>query len=581
VDDKFDGKELTERAEAASAYGDEDPDLYVDYCHSCIKQSEDATSDIRYMWDQCYKAYRSKIDYPMKQDWQSKVITGDMFTAVKQAIAVVRASFRQPNWFSIENRHNPQLAKVINDMLDIWLDAQHANLPIVFSDASELAFAIGQSHEIIPRWEDGKGLVFDLIPPWQIYRDPDAVPRDPWSGDYWIHIEWFDTWKLTELFKTGNYVRLDEVRPDEGSGGSRETKEKKARRKGQFYQRSPYRKSVRVVEQWGVILDKQGDLLLPNARFTVAGDVLIRNPEPNPYETLRWPGISFSPLPDMIGFEGHGILESAILLWLMTCNLMSLHIDDLNWRVNRMRQLNRFLLEDPSDVSMYPGKLLLTEKGVTGPVISDVYTPGDTSEILAILQHFDQRRENSTFVNQFVAGLPGQRSHITKGEVEIKTQQSMTIFDSIGEDVENGLIQVLRAAIETLVLNWSEYSYPPVSRVMPDPMAMQFAALPIEQRKELLRANCDIKAQGITAQFKNSEMLPRLQFLMSQIANSAFARYLKPYQLLTQIVNTLGFYEPEFMANEEEAKQADAYAAQMAQTQEQMQEMQQMAQTRS
>lgn len=571
----IDDQELGERAEAAEAYGTENPDIYVDYCHSCLKQSEDATSDIRYMWDQCYKAYRSKIDYSMKQDWQSKVITGDMFTTVKQAMAVVRSSFKQPNWFSIESEHNPQLAGFVADMLGIWLDAQHSNLVITFSDASELAFAIGQSHEILPRWEDGKGLVFDLIPPWQIYRDPDAIPRDPWSGDYWIHMEWFDIWKLKELAKGSDYIRLDEVVADEHSWG-KETKEKRARRKGQFYQKSPYRKSVKVIEQWGTILDKQGNLLLPDARFTIAGDILIRNPEPNPYETLRWPGVSFSPLPDMVGFEGHGIIESSVLLWLMTCNLMSLHIDDINWRVNRMRQLNRFLLEDPSDVSMYPGKLLLSAKNVPAgeTIIQDVYTPGDTAEILAILQHFDQRRENSSFVNQFVAGLPGQRSHITKGEVEIKTQQSMNIFDSIGEDIENGLIQVLRASIETLVLNWSEYSYPPISRVMPNnPMAMQFANLSIEQRKEILRANCDIKAQGITAQFKNNEMLSRLQFLMQQIMNPAFARYLKPYQLLTQVVNILGFYDPDFLATEQEAQQVDAY---MAQIQQQAQEMQTM-----
>ena len=32
-----DPKELEERKEAATAYGDENPDMYVEYCHECIK----------------------------------------------------------------------------------------------------------------------------------------------------------------------------------------------------------------------------------------------------------------------------------------------------------------------------------------------------------------------------------------------------------------------------------------------------------------------------------------------------------------------------------------------------------------
>jgi len=35
-----DPKELAERQEAAAAYGEEDPNLYVDYCHACIDESQ-------------------------------------------------------------------------------------------------------------------------------------------------------------------------------------------------------------------------------------------------------------------------------------------------------------------------------------------------------------------------------------------------------------------------------------------------------------------------------------------------------------------------------------------------------------
>ena len=566
-----DPKELAERQEAAAAYGEEDPNLYVDYCHACIDESEKATREIRYLWDECYKAYRAKIDYSNKQDWQAKVITGDMMAVVKQATAIVRKAFRQPDWFQVDAQGDDDAitAQFNRELLSFWLNQQHAKFGTKFSDACELAFAIGQSHEIIPRWEDGTGLTFDLVPPWQIHRDPDANPRDPWSGNYWAHMEWLDLWRVKALGdqQGSRYVRLEDVTAAENQWPAGESQEKRARRKSQYHQRNSYRQSVKVIEQWGVVLDKQGNMLLPNARFMVAGDVLILNPEPSPYPTLRWPGVSFSPMPDMFAFEGHGLVESSLFLWLMSCNLMSLHIDDLNWRVNRIREINRFLMEDPTDVIIEPGKPVFRAETapVTGDIIRDAYVQGkNTDEVLAILQYYDQKKENGSFINQFVAGLPGQRSNITKGEVEIKTEQSMGIFDSIGEDIEEAAIHIIKAVLETIIPNWSEYSYPPISRVFPNnPAFAAFAQMGPEERREMLEANCDITVSGVTAQIKNSDLIPRLQFMMQKAESGLWGKYFKPYELLKTSSTTLGFYEPKFIVTPEEADQIEQVESQM------------------
>lgn len=558
----IDEQELGERSLAAKAYGEEDPDLYIDYSHACIKESEDATQEKRFIWDECYKAYSSKVDYPDKQDWQAKVVTGDMYATVKQAMAVIRKSFRQPNWLRIDGvgEEDEILASFLKAALDIWFDKQHSNFPLIFSDSSELGFAIGQSHEIIPRWVDGTGLVFDKVPPWQIYRDPDAEPRNPWSGDYWTHVEWIDLWKVKGWGKQNDkFVRLDKVTSSESSWGN-ENQDKRARRKGQYHQRTPYRHAVRVVEQWGVILDKQGELLLDNARFMIAGDVLIRNPEASPFVKMRWPGSSFSPLPDLFSFDGHGIIESSLLLYLMSCNLMSLHVDDISWRVNKMRELDRMMLEDPTDVVLCPGKTILrgTNAPAGQPITREVYSSNPVNEVLATLQYWEQKQENSSFVSQYVEGLPGYRSQVTKGEVEIKTSQSMTIFDSMGEDIEEGAVNAVRAAIETIILNWTEYSDPPISRVLPNhPFAKIFAEMPIEARKELLKANCDIKIEGISAQIRDSDLIPKLQWLMEKAENPLWNRYFKGHPLVKKVVNTLGFREPDFLLNDQEAKIAD------------------------
>lgn len=555
-----DDQELEERSEAATAYGKEDPDIYVDFAHACVNESEQANIEIRYLWDQCYRAYRADIDYSEKEEWQAKMTTGDMTSTVKQGVAIIRKALRQPDWYKIEpveDENDKWIASFLRDACAFWFNPQHARLDTAFSDGTELGFAIGQSHEMIPRWVPGKGLVFSLVPPWQIYRDPDASPREPQSGDYWDHVEWLDLWKVKKLGP--RYVRLDEVTANEANWGQ-ETAERRARRKGQYYQRSSFRKSVRMIEHWGVILDKAGELLLENARFTVAGDVLIRNPEPSPFVSMRWPGISFSPLPDLFTFEGHGIIETSLLLWLNSCNLMSLHLDDLSWRVNKLREINRMRLEDPTDVAMFPGKTVFTREDVPPgqQVVKEVYTSPSTSESLATLQHWDQRREASSLVTQMAAGQRGTKSQKTKGEAEILLGQSMTVFDSIGEDIEEGAVNAIKAAIEIIVLNWSEYSDPSVTRVMPnDTNAQRFAKMSLEQRKELLRANSDVKIMGISAAIRNSQLIQMYKDLAQDAASSTFGKYFKPFKLEKHKVYAYGFNEPDFLVTDEQADALD------------------------
>lgn len=562
----IDPQELDERKEAATRYSEEDPGQYVDYLHACVDESIKSTKDIRTMWDECYKAYRVTIDYSNKQDWQSKVVTGDMLAVVKQGQAIVKKAFRQPDWFQVEpqGEEDQFTAHFWREALSFWLNQQHGKFGVNFSDATELGFAIGQSHEIIPKWNPKTGLVFDLVPPWQIFRDPDARPRDPWSGNYWIHLEWKDLWEIQQLSEISDrYVRLENVTADESHWPADEDTVKRARRKGQYYQRNPYRHSVKTFDFHGVILDKQGNMLLPDARMMMAGDTLILNPEPVPYATIRWPGVSFSPMVDMFAFEGHGLVESSLFLWLMTCNLMSLHVDDLNWRVNRVREINRFLMEDPSDVILEPGKPIF--RAETAPpgedIIKDHYEAGNTNEVLAILQYYDQKKENGSFVNQFVAGLPGQRSNITMGEVEIKTNQSMGIFDSIGEDIEDGALSVIKVVQEFIACCWDQES---IMRAFPqDPTFAMFAQMGPEERREMLEENCDIKVSGVTAEIKNSELIPRLQFMMQQAGSPLFGKYFKPYELLKQSSHTLGFYEPQFIVSDEEAQMVEQAEAQM------------------
>ena len=73
-----------------------------------------------------------------------------------------------------------------------------------------------------------------------------------------------------------------------------------------------YTKLLRqVYEFYGMALDRHGDVVLENANMTLAGNTLIQPPEEVRYSKLRWPGISFSPMPDLLSTGGRGLLHGA------------------------------------------------------------------------------------------------------------------------------------------------------------------------------------------------------------------------------------------------------------------------------
>ena len=96
-----------------------------------------------------------------------------------------------------------------------------------------------------------------------------------------------------------------------------------------------------------------------------------------------------------------------------------------------------------------------------------------------------------------------------------------------------------------------------------DPAFAMFAQMGPEERREMLEENCDIKVSGVTAEIKNSELIPRLQFMMQRAESAIFGKYIKPYELLKQASHTLGFYEPQFIVSDEEAQMVEQAEAQM------------------
>lgn len=566
--EEMDPQEAMERFLATQAYAGEDPHHFVNFVEECVKESKQATEDIRRGWSANWEAYQAKIDYSEKEDWQAQATTNDPWQAVKQAKSNIAKAFKNPDYFSIEGVEigDRDYKEVVKKGMGFWLNPQHANFPVYFTDACEMGLIVGQCSDIVPMWDEEKGLVIYLIEPWKIYRDPDSEARKPWSGMYWIHEEWMDLWQMKA---SGLYTHLDEVKEEHPD----DNREQAERRKNYFWHRSKFRKSVRVREFWGTVLDSKDELLMPNCTFTVAGDQVVRMPRQNPYVRLRWPGVSFSPFTELLRYEGKGIVEGMITIWWLLCNIMNLTCDNLNWIINSIKEIDIDVMRDPGDTEVYPGKHIVRKAGSNpdSPAISERAFGTHLNEVMAFLQYLSQQRDNSSFVNQFVAGLPGTRSNITKGEVEIKTRQSLGIFELMGDNFELGGIDALWAIFEVVMLNWTKAHDPSIQRVFGKEYkreAMAFGEMSIDQRRAILKSNADISISGISAQLQQAENVEKMMGIVDKLLQSPmFAQFTKPYDFLKELAEIVGFHDPSWiMADDEVQKMSMLQGTQFWQT---------------
>lgn len=573
----MDPRETREREHAAERYLGEDAKHFVDFSEECLKESRNANHDLRQLWEKCWKAYDLARDYSNKEEWQSKVITADPLGIGQQFKAIVRKSLVETeDYFDITGEPGTNLL-----MADVWkhkmrflLDNQHANFPQAFADACEMAAIIGTSMEMIPMFEVTpmlrKKLVFKLVVQWQIYRCPDAMPRDPQSGMYWIHEEWVDKWALKAAEKRGLYVKIDEAASGGSSVQGESDKDREARRKGQTWSRNQYRDALLVREYRGVVLGRNGNVLLANGVYTIAGWTVIRAPKAAIYPTVRWPGVAFSAMPHLLRFEGRGLIEAILGLWNLSDSLLNLHMDDMNWVVNRMFEINPSLLLDRgADSEIFPGKVWLREAGnaAARAVQEIVVSQSKTGQILPNLEYLQKKIQNGSFVNDFVTGGQGMQKGVeTLGQEEIRTNRSMGVFDSFAADLETGAEHAIRSAVDVVTCEPGFFESIPYDKetLKNYPGFLNSISLLTNprERRRMLGLDANIKVSGISAALQKTDMIQKLNQFAAQAGNPVYGPYMKAYNILKAQAKSLSLDDQDLVKTEEEVQKDQAAALQ-------------------
>ncbi len=566
-------------AELEDTSNDLDDGHLVAYAEECVRESYQASRERRDRWEKLWEAHENEIsDYRDKEDWQNAIVLNKPFTTTVQAKTLVRRGFMErPDYFSLDPSDKGDDIKVLKGKfwtkaLKYWCSTQDAHLPTTFADASEMGFTLGISMGTKILWRrDDNGvyrLVLDNIDPRNLYDDPDRKPRKPQSGLFLVHEEWRDLHDLYTDAERGLYdqeqISLVRTGRDykDAAGYSMEDREDERRRKGQLVHRNRYRKSVCVRELWGGILDDNGQLIMPNARYTIANGVVIKRPKKVPFPRLRWPIMQHAPIPHVLRFSGYGLWEGVMAMWKFQNNVLNLFGDNENWRIHNMFELDPSKLEDMNDREAYPGKFWIRKKNAgEGPAVTPLMKGENNIQDVQFIWELATRSwDEGSFVTEPLKGAQPDQDR-TLGELQMKFSQSMGVFDSIGKDVEQGAVQVLWAIKEVLTTFWdmeNPNEQPTLMEVFgrqsEELMLMeQFGLLLPEARMQEMALDTDIQVQGISRLLDRADLIERLQFLIAVGDNPRFGMFMKDYDICKRLFSE--FNQDDLILTETEAEQ--------------------------
>lgn len=553
----------------------------VEYAEECARHTEEVERERMKLDEQLWDAHESKMkELQLKDDWQAKITTNEPFQTVIQAKMLVRkAIVDRPDWINAtteqkENQGAMEKAAFWEDSLRWWM--KRIKFTHTFPDMNEMAFAIGQSLAIKALWvtdEDGtEGLKVAKIEPWKIRRDPDAMSREPQSGLYCIHQDWVDYYTLLQGEERGYYQNVRDCLHDRGEEGMW-NRQKERKKRGLVDHSNRFRPQVFVREFWGGVLDHNGEMVYPKVRFTVANRTVIARPKPVKFPRIKWPIHQFAALPHIRNFHGYSLIDGMLKMWKFRNNLLSMSADKLSFILNGAHEVDESKLMNPADKELYPGCSKVVKQGQKG-----AYTPIDMgADFLPVMEKMmsvtGNLYQNGVFVTELLKGETGERTNITKGEVMIKTQQAMGVFEGIGRDVEAGGEQAVEMFQDVLTTYWDPGDSPSYLQVLGVKHQRVIDAITMmtpEQRIAFMKQDTDVEIRGISIMFQKSELVDRLINMVKVTDSPRFAPYAKDDVLIRKLADAME--SSEAIRTEEEMQILEEQNRQMMALQQEQQQ---------
>ena len=550
------------------------------------RESEAHSSELRKLQAYWWELWQNRVSYGDKEDWQTQIWIPKPFTAVEQAGALIQRSLLEGDQpFGIDGRGGDRRSQM--RAVHIWTPLTKMAwdgcgfLP-KFADGCKVGFITGVAGyykfrwqrtripilagaqldpvtgEIMPsfRYRQRSFLAVDYVLPWHIWRDPRSKPRENFSGSYLIHGEWKDRAMVRAMASAGwdteavgDLLALKGGGDEAGGAGASGTTSRQAdaARKGQTYEPSRYRNDFFVDEWWGDVVDTNGDPVFPDALMTVSTGKVLLQPRENPLWATdiasgrrKWPFLASAPISHPARFEGRGLIEQNADLSRLFSGTFCLLSDGMNWAINQGTEIYQDALVDPNDLDHYPGKTWI--KRVKEQVLMSAQTgKPDVAAAMAFLQYVGQQTQSADFVTDFAVGLPGSRSDITKGEVQIKTAQSLAIFEGISKNLEQGGREAVELTVNFLSQYLSDFTDPAVAQLVGPENARLLMSLPLHERINELQGDFVYSFTGVSAALQKDDMLRRVVQFAQLAASQPYLQLLAQQapQVFAQVLTTL------------------------------------------
>ena len=525
----------------------------VEYIEECVRQTEDTERDRMKLDELLWEAHENEMrELRLKDDWQAKITTNEPFTTAYQAKMLVRkAVVDKPDWFDCDSalKDDPAVAMKLTfwkDALKFW--SRKVGVQEVFPDMAEMSFAMGVSLAIKVLWkvhEDGtEGPELVRIEPWKIRRDPDAMTRKPQSGLYCIHQDWVDYHVLLEGEKTGAYHNVRACLHEQESDSTTYGRRDERKRRGLIDITNRFRPAVFVREFWGDILNHNGELVLSNQRVTIANRTVIVRPIATTFPSLRWPIHQFAALPHLRNFHGMSLIEGMLKIWKLRNNILNMTTDQLSHVLNAAYEVDEHKLINPADKELYPGAMKARKQNATGSAFNLIQTNTNFLPVSdKLLQITGNMWEKGTFVTELISGEnPKGGTQRTLGEIQIKTEQAMGVFEGISHDVEYGGEQALSMLQEVLTTYWDPWDHPSYIQVLGQKHAQilgTIAMMSPEQRIEAVRQDTDITIRGVSIIFQKAGLVDRLMNMVKLTEGQRFHLYAKDDVMIRKLADAL------------------------------------------
>lgn len=455
--------ETTKGSETPDEFSD--PTYLVNYVVEAKKVAEKAARERRIKWAELWLLYQNKQDYTGKKSWQSKIFTPKIFMHTLRASALVeRAVLQTSTLFKVEideeeyeeKEHEAAREKARKVEKKLKSHITKSNFVEAYGEGTTSTFLLGFG-AVKRYWENGElQCQYESVDVLNLYISPDFMPSIHRRPKHIIERKEKDLAELLEQVEKNKDVYIKEAvdKLETAYAAKQELKTRERTRRG-LSDYSAQDKKVEILEFWGDIISKDGKHVLRDQLLMVANESeLIRHHE-NPFEDKLPPYRLTIPIvyPHR-GIAGTSLVEGAVPLQYTLNNLLNLYMDNLNFTVNRMFEVQKTGLVDQQKARrVYPGKIFL--KSTDQRVVQEISVTPVGPEVINAIKVVDSELRQATAVTEYVEALPSKHKQ-TLGEIEKKTSEAHSFFDVIARRLERNSIGPLIEDTYNLLVQFSD-----------------------------------------------------------------------------------------------------------------------------